>query len=204
METLGSINSKLNVNDKQNGVFKIKLYQIERRMKIALDMLRVNDNYLLVHDVNERSITHKLAMYLNETFGKNYDVDCEYNRNLEDPSNSKRIRYVTMSIENKLERSKNEIEDLIEGLYVERSVYPDVIVHKRGTNSKNLLAIEVKKSTSRINTNYDIQKLKCYTDSNNTEGLHYKYGVLIVLYAKQERYIEPELIYFKNGHRLDR
>lgn len=166
-------------------------------------MLRVNDNYLLVHDVNERSITHKLAMYLNETFGKEYDVDCEYNRNSEDPSNSKRIRYVAMSINNALKNSQNETEDLINGLYIERSVYPDIIVHKRGTNSKNLLAVEVKKSTSRISTNYDIQKLKCYTDSNDEEGLHYKYGVLIVLNAKQERYSEPELIYFKKGHRVE-
>ena len=62
----------------------MKLYQIKRRLNIAIDTLRVNDNYLLINDVNERSITHKLATYMEQTFGKTYDIDCEYNRNIGD------------------------------------------------------------------------------------------------------------------------
>ncbi len=54
----------------------MKLDKIKRRLNIAIDTLRVNDNYLLKNDVNERCITHKFAMYLEQTFGKKYDVDC--------------------------------------------------------------------------------------------------------------------------------
>lgn len=38
--------------------------EIEILVKNALDKLYYNDRYLLVHDANELSITHKLATYL--------------------------------------------------------------------------------------------------------------------------------------------
>jgi hypothetical protein len=53
---------------------------MEVRDKIirAYRMLLSRDSYLLVADVNERSI-HRLAMYIQEEFPE-YDIDCEYNR----------------------------------------------------------------------------------------------------------------------------
>ena len=50
----------------------MKLYQIKWRLEIAINTLRVNDNYLLKIDANERSITHKLAIYMEQIFGFNY------------------------------------------------------------------------------------------------------------------------------------
>ncbi|MDH8676945.1 hypothetical protein QE109_02235 [Fusibacter bizertensis] len=163
----------------------MKLYQIKRRVEIAIEMLRVNDNYLLKNDVNERSITHKLAMYLDQTFGKEYDVDCEYNRNIDDSRNRKMIDIIISEVES-----------------TTQSVYPDIIVHKRGRNDANLLVIEVKKSTNRDNGDFDIKKLECYTDSSSSSSFTYTYGVFIKLFASEEKYIKPEVLYFKNGKRI--
>jgi hypothetical protein len=42
------------------------------------------DRALLIYDVNERSVTHRLAGYVQTQF-RGWDVDCEYNRNYDDP-----------------------------------------------------------------------------------------------------------------------
>ena len=63
----------------------MKQYQIKRRIMLAIDNLRLNDNHLLKHNCSERSICHRLALYLESTFGKDFNVDCEYNRNGYDP-----------------------------------------------------------------------------------------------------------------------
>src|SRR4030042_3754738 len=57
--------------------------EIEYKIKIALGILFKNDSFLLEKDVNERSISHKLAEYLQEQF-PDYDVDCEYNWQTDD------------------------------------------------------------------------------------------------------------------------
>jgi phenylacetate-coenzyme A ligase PaaK-like adenylate-forming protein len=51
--------------------------EIKEKVEIACGMLLKNDSFLLEHDVNERSISHKLADYLQQLF-TDYNVDCEY------------------------------------------------------------------------------------------------------------------------------
>jgi len=92
-----------------------------------------NDFHLLVVDANERSITHKFAEYLQIEFPE-YDVDCEYNRNMVEP---KRLD----SFKKKLDSFKKDIKsDNDKGI----TVYPDIIVHHRGTED-NFIVIEAKK-----------------------------------------------------------
>lgn len=88
----------------------------------AIRHLLVNDDHLFQHDVHERSITHRLACYLQEEF-REWHVDCEYNRDCESKDDIKR-----------------DSNDKKRG----RKIYPDIIVHKRG-ETQNLLAIEAKK-----------------------------------------------------------
>jgi len=52
---------------------------IKEKVEYCLQILREKDRDLLDIDVNERTITHKLAEYLQNQF-PSYDVDCEYNR----------------------------------------------------------------------------------------------------------------------------
>ena len=176
----------------------MELYQFRRRLEIAINTLRVNDNYLLEVDANERSITHKLAMYMEQTFGKCYDVDCEYNRNIGDVKKIHMIQSKLDEISNNKAINEDEIfkEELIE-----KSVFPDIIVHKRGNLKKNLLIVEVKKSTGPIGEDYDIEKLKFYTEHNNY--LKYKYGVFIKFYTSTSRYEPPKIRWFTNGIEIE-
>ena len=124
---------------------------LDHRVSKAIDRLLEKDDYLLRHDANERSITHRLACYLQEKFPE-YDVDCEYNKDCESEDGIKKLS---------TERRKNG------------SVYPDIIVHKRGTNSKNLLVIEAKK-TNGGNGNSDRKKLLGYLTKYK-----YKYALFL-------------------------
>lgn len=102
---------------------------------------------LLKNKVNEMTISHRVAVYL-ETAFEGYSVDCEYNRS----ENDKKLNL------------KNE------------KVRPDIIVHKRGTNSDNLVVIEVKLAGKKNKkSKADVEKLKNYF----SERLNYKLGVFI-------------------------
>lgn len=53
-------------------------------IKKAVIRLIKNDRYLLENQANERSQTHKLAEYLQDALPE-WNVDCEYDRNMNDP-----------------------------------------------------------------------------------------------------------------------
>lgn len=93
-----------------------------------------NESFLLENDVNERTITHKLAEYLKDLF-LGYNVDCEYNRmdwgTTDYQRNSKRLNLKTKKI------------DSADPNWT--TVFPDIIVHKRWNNDDNFLIIEIKK-----------------------------------------------------------
>lgn len=57
---------------------------VKKALNEALYKFLQNEIYLLRFNVNERSISHKLAIYL-EPYFSGWDVDCEYNRNHDDP-----------------------------------------------------------------------------------------------------------------------
>jgi hypothetical protein len=57
-----------------------------------------------------------------------------------------------------------------------RTVFPDIIVHKRGPKGPNVLAIEAKKSTNK-DGDLDIKKLKAY---KSNEHLKYEHAVFLV------------------------
>jgi hypothetical protein len=97
---------------------------------------------LLELDVNERSITHKIAEQLQKVFREyDFDVDCEYNRDRHEP------KLLDLPIDMV---ATNETEA--------KTVYPDIIVHKRDSK-ENLVVIEAKKSTNS-DTEIDVLKLK--------------------------------------------
>lgn len=124
----------------------------------ALEDLLARDSALLIDDANERSATHRLAMYLEQHLPSEWNVDCEYNR---DGSLPKRLR--------------SEL-DAKEGTDGSR-VFPDIIVHKRRTKD-NLLVVEVKKTTSKESDQKDLDKLAAYR-----KDLDYRHALFIRLHA---------------------
>lgn len=131
-----------------------------RAVLVALEELVTKDVYLLVHDVNERSISHRFAMYLQDEL-PNFDVDCEYNRTGVDP---KRIDYLYVGTDARDTDGK--------------TVFPDVIAHIRGCNNRNHLVIEFKKSTCAVDCEFDFKKLRGY---KGDDRLNYKYALFIEL-----------------------
>ena len=65
-----------------------KQTDVKRKVHQAMRCLMKNDRDLLSVDANERSLTHRLAVYLEQVF-PNYHVGCEYNRNHELPKRLK-------------------------------------------------------------------------------------------------------------------
>ncbi|WP_438307886.1 hypothetical protein [Burkholderia pseudomallei] len=109
----------------------------------ALSELLGNDHDLLGIDANERSITFRFAMYLQQHF-PDWTVDCEYNRDGTEP---KRLGHLELYPDSEDDEAK--------------TVFPDVIVHRRGTKN-NYLVLEFKKSTSRVDRQIDLRKLRGY------------------------------------------
>ena len=126
---------------------------LEDIIKKSLDKLYANDKDLIIRRVAERDIVHRFAHYfenyMQDTEFKLYNVDCEYNRN----------GYGIKQVNGK-------------------SVYPDFILHKRGSNENNLLIIEFKTWWNPDN-NADINKIRWMM--NPKLMFQYKYGCSITI-----------------------
>ena len=99
--------------------------EIDARIANAVAIFLSRDEYLITNDVNERSLTHKFAEYLQAEF-PDWNVDCEYNRLGSNPK--------------MLDKIYGQVPDTD---LAARTVYPDIIVHHRGAD--NLLVIEAKR-----------------------------------------------------------
>lgn len=125
----------------------------------ALDRLMEIDADLLQVDANERSLTHQFAVHLQEQLPQ-WHVDCEYNRNGIDP---KRL------VLHDLQPAADDTDG--------QTVFPDVIVHKRGTET-NWVVIEFKKSSSRVPDRVDLHKLHAY---KHDARLRYTHALFVKL-----------------------
>ena len=121
----------------------------------ALEKFLEEDRYLLRVNANERSLTHRVAIYLQQEF-PDWDVDCEYNR---DEHEVKELY---------LPGGDPEVDD-----GDAQTVHPDVVVHKRGAKC-NYLVIEFKKTSSGIGEEKDFLKLRAFR-----EQLGYKYALFV-------------------------
>ncbi|MCH3976998.1 MAG: hypothetical protein LKE36_05330 [Bacilli bacterium] len=150
--------------------------KLDNFIKTSLDKLYSEEPNLIKIDISdlievhnaERSIVFRFGHYMINLLERDedlrlYQVDAEYNRNLYD---IKRIM-----IDDKL-----------------KNVYPDLVIHRRGT-SDNLLVIEFK-TWWNPDQNFDIKKIKAFMKPSG--GYAYKFGLLI----KIDR-TSPELCWIK-------
>ena len=165
---------------KQNQVGQSEIGKIPRmysakeiilKLNRALGLLYKNDAFLLKEDVNERSISHKLAEYLQKSF-MDYDVDCEYNWQM-DNFKDKNNKNVSFNREEEKFYPKSD-EDKIKDNNA-HMVYPDIIIHKRGNNYHNLLIIEIKKSSNNGTMEREKDKLKLKKDKEKFGYAHTLY-----------------------------
>ncbi len=144
------------------------------------------EDYGLLHvDASERSISHKLAEHLQRQFPQ-FHVDCEYNRH---GDGVKRLNFYDT------ERTcPNDTEA--------RTVFPDIIVHERGRDRKNLLVIEIKKSTNTDNVK-DLMKLKAFTDPKPLAKERFAYRIGLFLEIDPACMCVSAVKVFKDGNETE-
>lgn len=132
------------------------------RVRRAFVAFLKDNRDLLTVDANERSISHKIAECLQREFG-DLIVDCEYNRKGDCPK----------TLENLFP------EGIEPGNLEAKTVFPDIVVHRRGSQEDNVMVIEIKKSSSRRSYDKDIKKLIAFTSPqyNYQIGLFLAIGV---------------------------
>ena len=122
---------------------------IKRRIEHCINLIYENDADLFNRGNYEVTISSKLAQYLFLEF-KEYDVDCEYNKHLDD------------------EKRVDELN---------KNIRPDIVIHKRGTDENNLVYIEIKKEQDTRNRENDYYKIQVMT--KNDGEYKYTLGVFI-------------------------
>lgn len=134
--------------------------KVENAVNNACEQLKNLDVHLFRVNAHERSFSHKFACYLQEEvneWGEGWNVDCEYNRDT-NPIKDEKLKKM-------LESSGGR-------------VFPDVIVHHRGSQ-ENLLIIEMKKSDANsASVHADRNKLLAYMSDKQ---LHYKFSAFIYI-----------------------
>lgn len=138
---------------------------------------------------SEMAIAHRLAVYLEQFIPKFPEiameevvVDCEYNRH---KSGGKRV-YIAKHLAHIVTEANRTVRDDPDN--VDRcifSVLPDIVIHKRRTDVKNLLVIELKKETNPENREYDHFKLHAFTLPEHM-GYGYKLGATVVIPDKRD------------------
>lgn len=123
----------------------------------AITRVIESERELLDRNVSERALTHHLARFIRDRVPPPYVVDVEYNRHVDDP---KRLRLP----------KRNAADDELHAT----TVFPDIIVHVRGTDDHNLLVLEVKKPGGDVE--YDERKLRAFR-----EQLHYRHAAHVIL-----------------------
>lgn len=171
--------------------------EIIQKVEHAIQLLFEHDSWLLIHDLSEQSITHKLAVHL-QSFFPDYDVDCEYNGNVERGNGRKLISLLKSRLKESGFLKKRE--ENIDEETIDRSVFPDIIVHKRGSNKDNLVIIEVKKMSSNVPREYDFLKLGAYTSGENGNDLKYNVGVFLDF----NKVLGYQMEVFQNGEKVEK
>lgn len=134
---------------------------LEKGIHQALDKLYSYDSLLIHRNINdytgERSVVFRFGIYFDEYCREHfsdYNVDEEYNRNLD---NVKRLN--------------------------NKTVIPDLIVHKRHSNEDNLLVLEFKTWWNK-DQRADKNKIRGFINPNGR--YHYKYGAVILIHKTRK------------------
>ena len=163
-------------------------------IKIFLD----KELFLLKNNLNERTISFKLAEYLQKEYDVKYTVDCEYNRMPNDDENMGET-YITKKLHLDIEEIKTNNDN-------GQTVFPDIIIHDlvRGINDNNFLVIEIKLKNNKdgrrklngkeiSSKDFDIEKLKRFT----TE-LEYEHAI----YLEFNKEDISDIFFFQEGEEV--
>lgn len=183
----------------------LNIDEVKDLMNICLEKIHENEFMIIRNNINERTIAHKLAEYMQVEFcniiGPDYNVDVEYNRNYEKGEYYPKILPMLKDEVRKYRQNvlgdSGDVESLEKIINV--STYPDIIVHKRFINDDNILVVEIKKSNNPIGSQFDDLKLKGFT--SKTDGYGYLFGLHITFYV-QDDWKQPLLVWYRDGAKI--
>lgn len=139
--------------------------EVKEKVLRALRQFMARDRYLLAVAANERSLTHRLAIYIEQEF-PDYNVDCEFQKD------GKELKILERFAKSKAPNS---------GL-----AYPDIIVHHRGTTD-NHVVVETKTSLTHTDCG---KSSACYCDQCKLwayrDELGYRHAFYVVFPFAQE------------------
>jgi len=138
---------------------------VRRRLDAALERVVREDSYLFEHNLGERCIAARLAMYLQQEFPE-HQVDVEYNRDGDVPKH--------LGLD---DRCANYVDEDGQVLVV-----PDVIVHRRGAEGPNILVLEVKKTSNPAPRHCDSARIHAFCAQ-----FGYEFGGLIECETRRGR-----------------
>jgi hypothetical protein len=193
--------------------------QAEQLLRAALADFYHDDKYLLIHDVSERAITHKLAEHLKNHLPPEFQrvrdeqgvdhvvsVDCEYNRNGDGPKYLIEMQHTREGARDQLREYEREHPDEVRNDPIvtddakeASTTFPDIMVHSRGSNNFNYLIIEAKKQNNKSDHTLDHEKLMAFTALQGPNPYHYKFGVFIVFRTKLQNPPQPQITWFESG-----
>jgi len=124
--------------------------EVRVRLETALRRLEERDSHLFENDLSERCIAARLALHLQNLIA-DYSVDVEYNR--------KGVLPKRLHLPPECGNYRNE-----EG---EALVVPDIIVHRRGGEGPNVLALELKKTTNPESRECDQARVQAFREQLN-------------------------------------
>lgn len=168
---------------------------LQEKIKSAATSFISNDSDLLYLNVHEQSVSHRIAVHLESLFLEpKLNVDCEYNKHLDDGKTVDLTEF--LDIKNYKSCGCSTCRDIVKNRDVyridEKEFRPDILVHHRGHDDQNEVAIEIKKDHV---CPFDVAKIKALTLSRQKGGSYgYKLGVFI--YFNDNK---PCYIWFKNG-----
>jgi len=146
----------------------------------AVGKFYINDSLLLKIGGLERACVSRIAHYLQRELDcdkefRDIVVDCEFGKC------SVEEGWITKALDITFENEEQE-----------RDVCPDLIVHSRGTHTKNLMVVEFKGHWNKKNWDYDKKKLWAFITPRDIaeEKKHFGYllGVFVELGEQSPKY----------------
>lgn len=139
-----------------------QIYPLVKLLKNAVDKMYQEEPSLTKHKGIEQAMVFRIGVCLHETLKETefaeHNLDCEYNKNLDQAKST--VNYPN-------------------------GIRPDLLIHKRGKHNDNVLAVEFKGWWNN-NEDTDIQKLKDLTHPDY--DYRYSLGVFVKLKGENADY----------------
>lgn len=158
------------------------------KVREATNRFVEHDPDLLGLNAHEQAMSHRIGLYLEELFSseERLKVDCEYNKHLDGP---KKINLNDLDLGACRSCDCHACKKIVEGSVdeiLEKNFRPDIVLHSRGNDTRNLIAIEIKKGNV---CPFDEAKLRALTTPKNKGGEYaYELGVFIWFPESKPKY----------------